>query len=80
MHITVQWYGPLRDRRGCDAEAVETTVSDLDALWEHLMRTHALPPRRDLALAVAIGDELAVWSAPLAAGDVVAFLPPVAGG
>jgi molybdopterin converting factor small subunit len=31
-------------------------------------------------LKVAINSEFADWSQPLAAGDAVVFLPPVAGG
>jgi molybdopterin converting factor small subunit len=80
MRVTVMWYGPLRDRRGCDSEVVETNATSLDGLWSELMRIHALPPRRELALAVAVGDDLAVWSTAPGDGDAIAFLPPVAGG
>jgi len=31
-------------------------------------------------LRVAINGEFAEWSTPLAAGDAVVFIPPVAGG
>jgi molybdopterin converting factor small subunit len=31
-------------------------------------------------LRVAVNDEFADWSQPLAAGDRVVFIPPVAGG
>ena len=31
-------------------------------------------------LRVAVNDEFADWSAPLADGDAVVFIPPVAGG
>ncbi len=80
MRVTVHWYGPLRDRRGCVSEEVETGAASLDALWSELMTAHALPPRRELALAVAVGDDLATWNTAPAAGDAIAFLPPVAGG
>lgn len=81
MSFTVHWYGPLRDRRGCDQEMVESTAASPEALWRELAARHGLPgDRRALALAVAIGDDLAAWDAPLPAGAAVAFLPPVAGG
>jgi molybdopterin synthase sulfur carrier subunit len=80
VRVTVHWYGPLRDRRGCASEEVETGAPTLDALWDELMRIHALPPRRELALAVAVDDELATWNTAPSAGDTIAFLPPVAGG
>lgn len=78
--ITVQWYGPLRERRSCDSEAVESAAATLDGLWSELAARHGLPPRRDLALAVAVGDDLATWNEGFADGAVIAFLPPVAGG
>jgi molybdopterin synthase sulfur carrier subunit len=76
--VTVQFYGPLRERAGCDALSLATAAPSVEALWEELRGAHALPPRRDLALAVAVDDELAAWDVP--PGAVVAFLPPVAGG
>jgi molybdopterin converting factor small subunit len=80
MRVIVHWYGPLRDRRGCDSETIETGTASLDGLWNELMVRHALPPRRELALAVAVGDDLAAWDTAPSDGDAIAFLPPVAGG
>lgn len=76
--VTVQFYGPLRERAGCEALRVDTGAASVEALWEELRSARGWPPRRELALAVAIDDELAAWDAP--PGAVVAFLPPVAGG
>lgn len=78
--ITVQWFGPLRDRRGCDAERVSSAAHTLDGLWRELAGRHGLPGRAELSLAVARGDELTAWDAAFRDGDVIAFLPPVAGG
>ncbi len=39
----------------------------------------AVRAQRD-ALAVAVNDEYADWTRPLADGDAVSFIPPVSGG
>ena len=51
------------------------TVGDL---YEELDRRHAFPPLGRLK--VAVNDEFRDWSTPLRDGDMVVFIPPVAGG
>jgi molybdopterin synthase sulfur carrier subunit len=80
MRFLVHWYGPLRDGRAADREPVDSQAATPEALWSDLAQRHGLPGRAQLALAVAVGDDLVAWDAPLADGDEIAFLPPVAGG
>lgn len=78
--LTVAWYGPLAERCACAQEAVADAPATAAGLWRHLAARHRLPPAAELAVAVAVGDALVAWDHPLRDGDVVAFLPPVAGG
>jgi molybdopterin converting factor small subunit len=48
-------------------------------LYEQLQRDRGLQLAPQF-LRVAINDEFGDWQQPLAEGDTVAFLPPVAGG
>ena len=81
MQVTVKWFGPLREATGTKELGVRlpagSRVGDLAAL---LAREHpafaALAPK----LRAAVNQEVAEADAPLADGDEVAFLPPVAGG
>jgi molybdopterin synthase catalytic subunit len=81
MQVTVKWFGPLREATGTKELGVRlpvgSRVRDLAAL---LAREHpafaALAPK----LRAAVNQEVAEADAPLADGDEVAFLPPVAGG
>jgi len=81
MQVTVKWFGPLREATGTKELGVRlpegARLGDLAAL---LAREHeafaALAPR----LRAAVNQDVAEADRPLADGDEVAFLPPVAGG
>ena len=81
MEICVQGFGPARDHLG--ATTFPLTVPD-GAIVADVVAT--LGTRSgDVAelltrCAIAVGDEIVPTSHPLAAGDLVAVLPPVAGG
>ena len=77
--VHVQYYAVLRERAGAAAETVETAASDAAALYDEVSERHALAFPRAM-LRVAVNDEFADWSRPLADGDRVVFIPPVAGG
>jgi molybdopterin converting factor small subunit len=48
-------------------------------LYEELRVRHGLKLAPE-QLRVAINEEFGEWSQPLASGDTIVFLPPVAGG
>lgn len=49
-------------------------------LWASLASAHPRLAGADSGLRVAINQSYAAWDSPVAPGDVVAFIPPVAGG
>lgn len=75
--VTVLVFGPLRERIGIpELRATGDTVA---AVWESVARTHGLGAVPD-GVRAARNLEYCAWDSPVSTGDVVAFLPPVAGG
>jgi molybdopterin-guanine dinucleotide biosynthesis protein A len=77
--ITVQYYALLREQAGASGESVHTSAVTPDELYGELRARHSFTLPTQL-LRVAINAEFADWSQPLADGDTVVFIPPVAGG
>ena len=78
-HISVQYYALLREQAGRSGESLRTAAATARDLYRELKQRHpfTLPPE---LLRVAVNSEFAEWSAALADGDTVVFIPPVAGG
>jgi molybdopterin synthase sulfur carrier subunit len=77
--ITVEYYAQLREQAGCSRELLATGVALLAVLYGELRQRHGF--RLDTAqLKVAVNAQFRDWEQPLAEGDVVVFIPPVAGG
>ena len=78
-NINVVYYALFREQAGCGEETIPLTVESADALYTQLQERHgfALPPSQ---LRVAVNDEFVPWDSPLKSGDLVVFIPPVAGG
>ena len=79
MNIKVQYYALLREQAGRSEEAVSTSARTPRDLYEELRRRHPFTRAPDV-LRVAVNAEFGEWSQPLAEGDAVVFIPPVAGG
>jgi molybdopterin converting factor subunit 1 len=77
--IEVQYFAVLRERAGRAHETVTTAATTPAQLFEELAARHDFGLPRAM-LRVAVNEEFADWSRPLAAGDRVVFIPPVAGG
>jgi len=77
--VHVQYFAVLRERAGTGLETVETVARTPAELYEELERRHGFGLPRSI-MRVAVNDEFADWSRPLAADDRVVFIPPVAGG
>jgi molybdenum cofactor guanylyltransferase len=77
--LNVQYYALLREETGRREEALVSGAPTAHELYAELARRYrfSLAPG---ALRVAINGEFADWSTPLAEGDAVVFIPPVAGG
>ena len=78
-HITVQYYALLREQAGRRDEALVTRARTAAELYAELARRYPFSLAPDM-LRVAINTEFREWTAPLADGDAVVFIPPVAGG
>jgi molybdopterin-guanine dinucleotide biosynthesis protein A len=79
LRIRVQYFALLREQAGRGDETLETRARTPRDLYEELRARHpfTLPP--DL-LRVAVNSEFGDWAQPLADGDAIVFIPPVAGG
>jgi molybdopterin converting factor subunit 1 len=76
--VRLQYYAILREQAGTSGEQVEAS-GDAAALYDAVAARHGFSlPRAQLK--VAVNGEFADWSRPLADGDEVVFIPPVAGG
>jgi molybdopterin converting factor subunit 1 len=77
--VTVQYFALLREQAGRGTESLVTVARTPRELYAELAHRHpfSLDPA---VLRVAINSEFGDWSAPLADGDSIVFLPPVAGG
>jgi molybdopterin converting factor subunit 1 len=79
LRVHVQYFAVLREQAGRGSEEVETTAPDPATLFDELRRRHGFALERE-QLKVAVNAEFGDWHRPLAAGDRVVFIPPVAGG
>ncbi|MCB1596169.1 MAG: MoaD/ThiS family protein [Gammaproteobacteria bacterium] len=78
VKVRVEYFAILREHVGSAHEALSTAAVTVGDLYEELDRRHAFPPLGRLK--VAVNDEFRDWSTPLRDGDMVVFIPPVAGG
>ena len=83
MAVDVLYFAWLRERIGERAERVETSAATVaDLVRELIARSegHGLAFADLTSLRVALDQELADFSAPLAGVREVAFFPPMTGG
>jgi molybdopterin converting factor subunit 1 len=78
-NVRVRYFAVLREQRGLAEESLGTEALTAGELYAELRARHGftLPAERVRA---ALNDEFASWSATVRDGDVLAFIPPVAGG
>ena len=77
--LTVQYYALLREQAGRREEALSSSAATPRELYAELAARYPFTLAPEV-LRVAINGEFGEWSTPLAAGDAVVFIPPVAGG
>jgi len=79
LKLRITYYALLREQAGLSSETIESTATDGASLYAELAARHGfrLAPAQ---LRVAVNGDFADWSRPLADGDEVVFIPPVAGG
>jgi molybdenum cofactor cytidylyltransferase len=76
--VQVEYFAILREHAGRDRESLVTDAATLGDLYAELDRRYRFPSMGRLK--VAVNDEFREWTAPLRDGDLVVFIPPVAGG
>jgi molybdopterin-guanine dinucleotide biosynthesis protein A len=77
--IRVQYYALLREQAGRSDETLLTSSRTPRELYTELAARYPFTLPAEM-LRVAVNAEFSDWSQPLAAGDAVVFIPPVAGG
>jgi molybdenum cofactor guanylyltransferase len=77
--IRVQYYALLREQAGRSDESLTTTARTPRELYEELRARYPFTLPAEM-LRVAVNAEFGDWAQPLAEGDAVVFIPPVAGG
>ncbi|HTV94848.1 MAG TPA: NTP transferase domain-containing protein [Steroidobacteraceae bacterium] len=79
MQLKIQYYALMREQAGRSEETLESAAPTPADLYAELTARYGFTLSRD-QLKVAVNSEFADWSRPLAAGDAIVFIPPVAGG
>jgi molybdenum cofactor guanylyltransferase len=79
MQLKIQYYALMREQAGRSEETLETSAATPADLYGELSSRYGFTLMRE-QLKVAINSEFSDWFRPLAAGDAVVFIPPVAGG
>lgn len=77
--FTILYFGLLAERRGLARETVPADLATAAELYAMLDARHGLGLDTG-HFRVAVNDEFVAWDHALAAGDTVAFLPPMSGG
>ena len=82
MKIKLLYFAAVRDLVGTDEEEIDlpSNVTTIDTLAAFLPTRHARLEGRLASVRFARNETFADKSEALAAGDVVALIPPVAGG
>jgi molybdopterin-guanine dinucleotide biosynthesis protein A len=79
LSLKIQYYALMREQAGRSEECIETSAATPADLYGELAARYGFTLARE-QLKVAVNSEFSDWSRPLAAGDAVVFIPPVAGG
>jgi molybdopterin synthase sulfur carrier subunit len=82
VQVSVLYFAGLRDAIGLSEEALDLPerVRTVGDLCDHLAARHAGYRDRRACVRVARNEAFALDDEPLGNGDVVALIPPVAGG
>lgn len=77
--LTLSYYAALRDAAGVREEPWTSGVRTAAELYAEAAARHGFR-FEPAVLKVAVNDRMVSWETEIADGDVVAFLPPFAGG
>ena len=77
--ITLQYFALLREQAGRPTDSLDSAARTPRELYGEVQTRYGFTLPVEM-LRVAINGEFGDWDQPLAAGDTVVFIPPVAGG
>jgi molybdopterin converting factor subunit 1 len=77
--IEIKYFAGIRERLNRDSETLETHASTPREVWKELCERESLDIDESVIRA-AVNEEFGDWEAPLQDGDILVFIPPVAGG
>jgi len=81
VRITVLFFGRLRELIGLSEEVDELPEgTTLSGLFERYTKRYPKLTEFRGSMVVSRNQEFAAWDTHIAAGDEIAFLPPVSGG
>jgi len=78
-NITIEYFAILREERGQNSEAFRTSANTARELYEELRSKYTFSMSSS-SLKVAINSEFKDWNDEIFSGDIIVFIPPVAGG
>ena len=78
IRIRIEYFAIFRELAGKSVEEIQTEAGTAGELFDELARRYEYPQLNQMK--VAINEEFGEWDAVLADGDVIVFIPPVAGG
>lgn len=78
--IQVRFFAVLREQAGCSVVEVDSTATDAAGLYMELQGRYPGLIFPAHLLKVSINERYAAMDTPLASGDRVVFIPPIAGG
>ncbi len=79
LAVSVLYFASLAETADKDEELIQTARTHLGDIYEDLKIKYGFELEQS-QLAVAINHQIANWQTPIAQGDIIAFIPPVAGG
>jgi len=78
--INVRFFAILREQAGCSACDANSAATDANQLYAELQQRFPGLVFPVHLLRVSVNEKYVSLTSPLAAGDRVVFIPPVAGG
>ena len=79
LTVTVLYFASLAEQAGIDEEILTTSHYYLNDIYSYLLDKYDFNLTQD-ELAVAVNHQIAKWQTKVSNGDIIAFIPPVAGG
>ncbi len=80
MRVTIRLFARLRDIAGAGELVRETSGATVGAVWSGLVAEFPELSPYEKSISCAVNADYSRFTATVADGDEVAFLPPVSGG